>query len=518
VKGRAALAPFLLFAAATTASGSCVRRPVANRNIIVASLTSGPNNLDPRVGTDDASQKIHTLIFDNLVSLDEHLRIVPKLAERLEHPDPLTYIAILRRGVRFHDGRPFTAEDVVYTFRCMLDPSFLSAKKGGYRELESVEARDPYTVVFKLSRPFESFPMNLNVLPIVPNGAGQDMRDRPVGTGPYRFVRYDVDESVELAAYSDYYAGRPKNDGVILRIVPDEVMRGLELRKGTLDIFVNDVSPDIVAQLRHEPELQIVEAPGVDYQYIGLNLQDPALRDVRVRRALAYAIDRQAIVDHLRRGLAAPAIGILPPASWAFAGDAFSFPHDPARAAALLDEAGFADPDDRGPRPRLRLTLKVSNIEYNRLQSSVIQQDLHAIGVALDVRTYEFATLYEDVLAGNFQLFTLQWTGGALVDPDILRRVFHSRQAPPAGFNRGRFSDPDVDALLDRASASLDERERLELYQEVQRRVALAVPYVSLWYKTNVAVARRSLTGVHLSPLADLDFLKDVARIPTPAN
>jgi peptide/nickel transport system substrate-binding protein len=504
----------VLFGAAETA---CLSRPTTNPNVIVASLTSGPNNLDPRVGTDDSSQKLHTLIFDNLVVLDEHLRIVPRLAERVDHPDPLTYVAVLRRGVRFHDGRPLTAADVVYTYQCMLDPAFVSAKKGGYRELQSIEARDPYTVVFTLKTPFESFPINLNVLPIVPKGAGPEMRDHPIGTGPYRFVRYDVDDQVELAANEDYYLGRPKNDGLILRVVPDEVMRGLELRKGTLDIFVNDVSPDIVHQLRNEPELQTVEAPGVDYQYIGINLRDPALRDVRVRQALAYAIDRQAIVDFLRRGLAAPSIGMLPPTSWAFAADAFSFPLDPTRARARLDEAGFPDPDGDGPLPRLTLTLKVSNIEFNRLQSSVIQQDLRAIGVALDVRAYEFATLYADVLSGNFQLFTLQWTGGSLADPDILRRVFHSKQAPPVGFNRGRYSDPDVDALLDRASVSLDEGERLELYREVQRRIALAVPYISLWYKTNFAVARRSLTGVHLSPLGDFDFLRDVARTAPPS-
>lgn len=499
----------------SVAAAGCLRRPTANPNVIIASLTSGPNNLDPRVGTDDSSQKLHTLIFDNLVAFDEHLRIVPRLAERLEHPDPLTYVAVLKPGVRFHDGRPLTADDVVYTYQCMLDPAFVSAKKGGFRELESVVARDPLTVVFTLKTPFESFPVNLNVLPIVPNGAGPEMREHPIGTGPYRFVRYDVDDKVELAANADYFGGRPKNDGLMLRIVPDEVMRGLELRKGTLDIFINDVSPDIVHQLRNEPELQTVEAPGVDYQYIGLNLQDPALADVRVRQALAYAIDRQAIVDYLRRGLAAPSIGMLPPTSWAFAPDAFSFPFDPAKAKALLDDAGFPDADGDGPQSRLTLTLKVSNIEFNRLQSSVIQQNLRDVGIALDVRAYEFATLYADVLSGNFQLFTLQWTGGSLADPDILRRVFHSQQAPPVGFNRGRFHDPVVDDLLDRASASLDEAERLRLYREVQRRVALAVPYVSLWYKTNVAVARRSLSGVHLSPLADFDFLKDVARVDT---
>jgi peptide/nickel transport system substrate-binding protein len=161
--------------------------------------------------------------------------------------------------------------------------------------------------------------------------------------------------------------------------------------------------------------------------------------------------------------------------------------------------------------------LKVSNIEFNRLQSAVIQQNLQRVGVDVEVRMYEFATLYADVLSGNFQMFTLQWAGGALADPDILRRVFHSSEVPPAGFNRGHYKNARVDALLDEASASLDDDRRRELYGEVQRIIAADVPYVSLWYKTNFAIARRSLTGVHLSPTADFFFLKDVSRLAQPA-
>lgn len=508
------LVPALALLASALLATSCLTRPTTNPNIIVASLTSGPNNLDPRIGTDDSSQKLHPLIFDNLMELDDHLRVVPKLAERLDHPDSLTYIAILRRGVHFHDGRELTADDVVYTYRCMLDPSFVSAKKGGYRELASVDALDLYTVVFKLKHPFESFPINLNVLPIVPAGAGPEMRDHPIGTGPYRFVRYDVDDKVELQAFDGYYEGRPKNDGLVFKIVPDDVMRGLELQKGTVDIVINDVAPDIIFQLRKDPKLQTIQAPGVDYQYVGINLRDPILKDLRVRQALAYAIDRHAIIDYLRRGLAGIATGVLPPLSWAYANDSFSFPYDPAKARALLDAAGYLDLDGDGPQPRMALTLKVSNNEFNRLQSSLVQQNLRDIGVALDVRTYEFATLYADVLSGNFQLYFLQWTGGSLADPDILRRVFHSNQVPPVGFNRGHYSDPVMDRLIDEASASTDEVHRLAVFQEVQRLVAQEVPYISLWHKTNVAIAQRTLAGVHLTPLADFLFLQDVARIP----
>ena len=494
-------------------SAACLRRPTTNPNVLVVGVTSGPNNLDPRIGTDDVSGKTAQLLFNGLMTLDEHLRVVPDLAERLDNPDPLTYIVTLRRGVLFHDGHELTSADVVFTFHSVLDPAFISPRKGAFRMVKAIEPRDRYTVAFTLKEAFGSFPVNL-VFPIVPDGAGVAFHDHPVGTGPYRFVSYAPDDRLELAPFDRYFGGRPKNDGLLLRIVPDDIMRGLELRKGTMDIVVNDLAADIVYQLEQDPDLQVVESPGTDYQYVGVNLRDPLLQDVRVRQALGYAIDRQAIIQYLRRGLATPAAGILPPVSWAFEPDVFTFAYDPAKARALLDEAGHPDPDGDGPEPRFHLSLKVSNVEFNRLQSSVIQQNLRAVGIALDVRTYEFSTLYADVLKGNFQLFTLQWVGGAVADPDILRRVFHSGQVPPSGFNRGFFRNPRVDQLLDAAALADGEDRRRALYADVQRIVAEQAPYISLWCKTNVAVARRSLTGIHILPIADFTFLKDVARTP----
>jgi peptide/nickel transport system substrate-binding protein len=160
-----------------------------------------------------------------------------------------------------------------------------------------------------------------------------------------------------------------------------------------------------------------------------------------------------------------------------------------------------------------RLSLKVSNAEFNRLQSTIIQQNLRDVGIELDVRTYEFATLFADVLKGNFQLFTLQWVGGALADPDILRRVFQSSPVPPLGFNRGFFSDARVDRLLEAAAVSSDMEERKRLYGEVQNIVSVELPYISLWHKTNVAVASRTLAGIRVLPTADFGFLKNVWRV-----
>lgn len=490
-------------------ASACTRAQPADPNVITLAVFASPANFDPRVGTDEVSQKVYQLIYDNLLNLDEQLRVGPGLASRWEQPDARTYVVHLRQGVRFHDGHELTSADVVYTFSSLLDKSFVSARKGAYTLLDRVEAIDRHTVRFALKQPFGSFPIQL-VLPIVPAGSGAGLRERPVGTGPYSFVRYAVDDRLELAAFKEYYGGPPPNAGVVLKVVPDEIMRGLELRKGSVDIVVNDLSPDTIEQLREDGSVQIVEASGTDYAYVGLNLRDPVLTDRRVRHAIGYAIDRDAIVKYLRRGLAQPAVGVVPPLSWAFAPDVFQFTHDPARARALLDEAGYLDPDGEGPEPRLRLTLKVSTNEFYRLQAAVIQQDLRSVGIDLDVRSYEFATLSKDVVNGNFQLVTLQWVG--VSDPDMLRRVFHSQQMPPVGFNRGSYSNPEVDRLIDEATVATDDETRARLYRDVQKLVAQEAPYISLWYKTNVAIARPDLTGIRLSPLAEFTFLREVTR------
>ena len=250
--------------------------------------------------------------------------------------------------------------------------------------------------------------------------------------------------------------------------------------------------------------------PGTDFAYLGFNLRDPVLANADLRRAIGYAIDRRAITDFLRRGLAEPAAGIIPPMSWAFAPDVFQFTHDPATAATLLDKAGYPDPDGPGPQPRLRLSLKTSTAEAYRLQAAVLQRQLAEVGIAIDVRSYEFATLFADVLKGNVQLYTLQWVG--VTDPDMLRRVFHSTQTPPGGFNRGYYKNAEVDRLIDAASQAPDDATRKTMYGDAQRAIAHDAPYVPLWTKTNVVVYRKGLTGVSLNPIAEFIFLKDVAR------
>jgi peptide/nickel transport system substrate-binding protein len=496
---------FALFAAIACA-GCANRRPEGDA--IVIAIANSPVNLDPRVGADEASQKAHQLLYNTLVRLDTDLTLVPELAETLDQPDAVTYVATLRKGVLFHNGRELTSEDVVYTFRSFLDPTF-RGRSGAYRVLASVDAIDRHTVQFKLKEPFAPFRINL-VMGIVQAGSGAENARNPVGTGPYRLRQFVQDDRLVLEPFDRHYAGPPKNAGLVLKVVPDDTMRGLELRKGTVDLVVNDLSPDVVWQLGKEGRLGVAKAEGSDYAYIGLNLKDPRLQNLDVRRALGYAIDRQAIVDHLRRGYATVAVGIVPPMSWAHEKNVFNFTYDPAKARQLLDAAGLPDPDGDGPLPRFRLSLKTSTSEVYRVQAAAIQHDLTKVGVAVDVKSSELQTLFADVLRGNFQLYTLQWVG--VTDPDMLRRVYHSRQVPPTGLNRVFYANPEVDRLIDEAAKAVEVAERQEFYARAQRLIAEDVPYISLWYKTNVAVFQPDINGVRLSPIADFGFLKDVSR------
>ena len=277
-----------------------------------------------------------------------------------------------------------------------------------------------------------------------------------------------------------------------------------------MDLVVNDLAPDIVWQLKSEGRLGIAMADGSDYAYMGLNLKDQVLRHVGVRRAIGYAIDRAAIVQYLRRGFARVAVGIIPPMSWAFEKDVFDFTYDPEQARRLLDAAGYPDPDGPGPLPRFQVSLKTSTSEVYRVQAAAIQHDLAKVGIAVDVQSSELQALFADVLRGSYQLYTLQWVG--VTDPDMLRRVYHSRQAPPAGLNRVFYANPDVDGLIESASLETDTERRRAFYTRAQQLIAQDVPYVSLWYKTNVAVYQPDITGVQLSPIADFGFLRHTSR------
>lgn len=488
---------------------SCTGRP--DPNTLVMIIESSPTNLDPRVGLDAQSERIDSLIFDDLLERDEHLNVKPALAETWETPDPKTYIFHLHRGVRFHDGRPLTARDVKWTFDSLIEGRIRSTKAAVYRPVGHIDAPDDFTVVFHLKEPFATLLWNLSdgAMGIVPYGSGDEMSRHPIGSGPFRFVSAEQDKEVILQRNDNYWGEKAHVSRVRLAVVPDPTTRALELRKGSADIASNALTFDTVLALEREPNLQVERAPGTILSYMAFNLRDPILKDARVRQAIAYAIDRRPIIQYLGRGFVRAAYSVLPPESWAYSDDVPHYDCNPDRARQLLDEAGY--PAENGVR--FHLTMKTSTEESTRLLAAVLQQQLRTVGIVLDIRTFEFATFFSDVTHGEFQFYSLRWIGGN-EDPDIFEYVFHSAKFPPNGANRSYYANPRVDALIDQARGESDQANRRRLYAEIQRLLADGLPYVNLWYYDNVVVHTRRVHNLALNPSGNYDFLKTVELGP----
>ncbi|HEY1461821.1 MAG TPA: ABC transporter substrate-binding protein [Terriglobales bacterium] len=474
-------------------------------NTLVMIIESSPTNLDPRVGVDAQSERIDSLIFDYLLYRDEHMNIKPALAESWQIPDPLTYIFHLHQGVRFHDGRPLTSRDVKWTFDSLMQGKIVSTKSAVYKYVDHIDAPDAATVIIHLNEPFAALLWNLSdgAVGIVPYGSGSEITSHPIGSGPFRFVEARQDQDVVIERNDDYWGEKPKIKRVRFAVIPDPTTRALELRKGSADVAINAMATDTVLTLEKEPELQVLRAPGTIVTYLAFNLRDPILKDVRVRQAIAFAIDRAPMINYLWRNSARPAASILPPESWAYDDDVQKYNYDPEHARQLLDAAGY--PVINGVR--FHMTMKTATEETGRLVAAVLQQQLRAVGIALDIRSFEFATFYSDVTHGEFQFYSLRWVGGN-EDPDIFELVFDSNRFPPKGSNRGFYSNPRVDELIREGRRELDQNKRKQIYAELQQTLAKDLPYINLWYLDNVLVARKRVKNITIDPAGSYDFLR----------
>ena len=503
ILARPAIRTFLALLPVLISLLSCSSKPESNTLVMV--IESSPTNLDPRVGIDAQSERIDSLIFDDLLSRGDDLNVAPGLAEQWETPDPLTYIFHLRRGVTFHNGQPLTSRDVKWTFDSLLQGKIRSTKSAVYRFVDRIDAPDDATVIFRTKEPTSTLLSNLSdgAIGIVPYGSGDEMSRHPIGSGPFKFVSAETDRDVVLERNDNYWNEKAKLTRVRFAVVPDATTEALELRKGSGDVVINSLTPDTVFTLAQEKNLQVEHGAGTRLAYLGFNLRDPILKDRRVRQAIAFALDRQPMIEYLWHGQAQPARSVLPTQSWAFDGDVPSYEHDLSKAGQLLDAAGY--PAVNGVR--FHITMKTSTDENTRLMVAVIQQQLREVGIALDIRSFEFATFFADVQHGAFQMYGLRWVGGN-EDPDIFEYAFHSAKFPPNGANRGYYSNPKVDALIDKARREADQKQRKALYAEVQLTLATDLPYINLWYLDNVLVHTRRVKNLKLDPPGSYAFLR----------
>ena len=477
---------------------------------VVFLIESSPANLDPRIGTDVQSEHIDELLFDGLVKRDASFHFVPALAESWEQPDPRTLTFHLRGGVRFHDGRLFTARDVLWTIRSMSDPhspgAIITAKAASYASIDSMQAPDDRTVILHLKHADNFLLINLSTgaMGIVPEGSGKDFWQLPVGTGPFKFVSQQIDREVVIERNPISWSAAPNIARVRFAVVPDAITESLELEKGSADIAINSLPMDSLPVLAARKNLEVEDTSGTQIHYLAFNVRDPLLSDVRVRQAIACAINRNLIVQTLMLGHAKPAVSLLPTTHWAWTGEVVRYDYDPSRAEQLLDQAGHPRGSDG---MRLHIAMKTSNDEGARLLAAVLQQQLAAVGIALDIRSYEYATFYSDITRGAFQLYALRWIGGN-EQPDIFGYAFSTARFSPKGGNRGHYSNPKLDALLDDAAESADPAMRRADYIQAQQILARDLPALNLWYRDTVVVHNRRLANLLPTPSGSYTFLE----------
>lgn len=488
------------------ASG-CATPPSPKPNSVVYGTTFQPNTLNPITAPDVVSRSMIEMVFDGLVAADEKLNLHRELATDWDvSPDGREWTFQLRKGVRWHDGREFTAEDVKFTYETVIDPnSKPTVAKADYASIEQVEVVDPHTVRFRLSQPNASFLSRL-VLGIAPRHLleGQDLATapfnlRPVGTGPFRFESWTQGESVVLARNPDYFGGPPKVDRLVWKIVPDSSMLALQAVNGEVDgapLF----SPKDAAAIRASGKMVLYETLEGNTQ-ISLQLKNPLFQDVRVRHALAYGIDAQALIDKVMMGSAVPATSDILPISWAYNPNVPTYRYDPSRARALLAEAGWRPgPDGVLAKDGHRFEITLMTYAGHKLLEQVmlaVSQYWSDLGLSVKADVQERNSfVFQTVLKGNFDAALLQ--SSVQIDPDLSRR-FHS-ESIGKGQNFLNYRNPRVDALLEQALQTSDQEHRKQLYFEVQRLMAEDLPQIPLFHAKTSYAFKPGLRGVKPAP------------------
>lgn len=446
-------------------------------------IAQAPLTLDPRYATDAASERVNRLVYRPLVEFDTNSRSVPALAA-WRNSDPTHYRFTLgQAGRKFHDGSPLTAADVAATYQSLLVLKD-SPHSAEFANIASVEAVDADTVDFTLHQPDAQFPARLiiGIQPARLIAQNHDFAHHPVGSGPLSFVSWD--RTLKLSRDSDQRA-------IVLEEVRDPTVRVLKLLRGEADLLQGDLPPELVAFLTHRGGVKVEDAAGSNFSYLGFNLQDPLLKDLRVRRAVALSIDRDTIIHHVLVGGSRAATAILPPEHWAGNPALSPYPYDPEQARALLIKAGVKLP--------LRLVYKTSTDAQRVRLATIIQGQMRKAGIELEIRSLDWGTFFDDVKHGKFQLYGLTWVG--IRTPEIYRLAFHSQSIPPAGANRGRLQDVELDSLIDQQD-----------WPRVTARAHEQLPYVPLWYEGQFAAMNAGISGYVPAPDGNWDGLAKITK------
>ncbi|MFC1657032.1 peptide-binding protein [Candidatus Moduliflexota bacterium] len=473
--------------------------PVTGDTIVRGSIGDA-STLLPIVASDSASFDIADLVYDGLVRYDEELNIEGALAESWDiSPDGLEITFHLRPDVRWHDGAPFTAEDVRFTYELLVDPATPTAYAGDFREVRKFEVLDSRSVRVTYEKPFApaliSWGMYMLPKHLLQGGdlTASPLARHPVGTGPYRFREWAAGERIVLEANDDYWEGRPNADRYVYRVIPDTATMFLELRAGGVDWM--NLDP---VQYSRQTETDYFRENfnrhrylDFRYTYLGFNLENPLFSDRRVRQAIAHAVDKQELVDIVLLGLGQPVTGHYRPDTWAHNPDVRRYPYEPEKARGLLAEAGWTDSDgdgwlDRKGKPFTFTILTNQGNKRRQRSAEIIQGRLREVGIDVSIRIIEWAAFLKDfVKPRNFDAIILGWM--TTPDPDAYD-VWHSSKTGPDELNHVSFRSAEADELLEKGRSTFDREERRRAYFRFQEILAEEQPYVFLYAPESLPV------------------------------
>lgn len=437
--------------------------------------------LDPRLETDVPSFERINVIMEPLVKFAVNMQLVSALATEWDvSEDTMTLWFKLREGVTWHDGVPFTAKDVQYTYEWVLDPANGAPNMGLYADIEEIEVVNDYEIIFRLTRANAFLMNNIARMPITPKHEGDraDFRQKPIGTGPYKFVSWTRDDRMVLVANEDYWGGKPNIPNVVFRAIPEDSTRLLAFEAGEIDIYQGGVVPQEINRLEADPNIIVKRTPGTGYNYLGFNTKVGALSDVRVRQAVSHLINREGIVERVLNGIGTPGIGPVSMSLPWFNPDVQRYDYSVEKARELLAAAGVAPGD-------INLRLYTNENPVRMRIAEILQFEAQQVGINVEVIIEEWGAYLARIQeTDDFDIFILGWSGQ--LDPDrAMIRQFHTNGSN----NYGKYSNERVDYLLDLGrTVPQESQESIDIYREAQEIVVREVPYGFINYSEEVGL------------------------------
>ena len=472
--------------------GGCTRSFKTPADTLVVGLSAKPATLDPRYATDADGMRISGLIFESLVHPGPGFKPAGEAAESWKHGQR-RYTFFLRPNLQFHNGRRATPEDIVFSFDHYRGPKspFASSLKL-IDQVNCHEEGNRLVVEIELSQESDRFLISdlpsIKILPKKEILSSEDTFARQlIGTGPYRFVRNSLNE-IRLQSF---FAETPF---LKFKVIRDDYTRYQKLLKGEIDIVQNDIPAAKVAEFEKKPnQFRVLRYPGLNMAYLLVNFKDATLQDLPVRQALAQSLNREEIISFKLNGQARPATSLLTPENPYQNANLSNLKFDPEAARKIVAGLGSSGK---------RLILKTSNAPQTIDNGKVLAHQMSQSGLNLELESYEWATFYEDVKKGAFQLALMKWVGN--VDPDIYRSAFHSSEFPP-GRNRGFYKNERLDQLLDQGSKEASMDKRRAVFQQVQRIIHEDLAVLPLWYDEQVVILGQGV--LNYKPSLTSDFL-----------